>query len=388
MSAIVERHIVEQDVAAADLQLLRIRRVPNARHLVMDRDKLLHVVDRALQVVDVHADVAQIAVDDEVARQHIGHVAGRRLAGHPQQQCAADHRGAHAQQHQQLDRAGERVAHPCPAHALAPFADDACQPPVLALLRAEGFHHRVAGQRVGERAADLGVPGVRQPRGRRDVERRERHRHGNVGDRAEADDKAERGPVQRQQHGRARQHHERRQQRQQDRVVEQIDRPHAARDLAHRRAREAVRVPVGGEALHEMKRIARNVRHHLQREGHDAPEAEMAQRELRQAERDDRRERPQRAGLRRLHIGRAQRHRIDQLAGIERHEHVGDGRADDRQRQSAAEPWLVAPVAEHEGKHHADRRGAASLNGHCIIRLRRARGRLHKDAADEVRPAA
>ena len=43
------------------------------------------------------------------------------------------------------------------------------------------------------------------------------------------------------------------QERNQDRVVEKIDGPHAAADAAHRRTCRAVRVPVGGKALHPVE---------------------------------------------------------------------------------------------------------------------------------------
>src|SRR5881392_69952 len=61
------------------------------RDVGMHINKLLHVVDRTLQIVDVHADIAQIRVDDVVAGQHIGDVARRGAARDPQQDRAADH---------------------------------------------------------------------------------------------------------------------------------------------------------------------------------------------------------------------------------------------------------------------------------------------------------
>jgi hypothetical protein len=70
----------------------------------MDRDQLLHVVHRALQIIDVHADIPQVGVDDEVARQHIRDVARRGAARHPQQQRPADHRCAQAQERRELRR--------------------------------------------------------------------------------------------------------------------------------------------------------------------------------------------------------------------------------------------------------------------------------------------
>jgi hypothetical protein len=173
MRAVVERDVLEHDPPALDVDRFRIGGVGNADCLVVDRDQFLHVVDRTLQIVDVHADIAQIGVDDVVAGQHIGDIARRSAAGAPQQQRAADHRRAKAQQHQELRRRGVVITQPGPPHPGAPTADDARQPRVLAGLGAERFYHRVAGQGIGQRAADLGVPGVGDARGRRDVAGRE-----------------------------------------------------------------------------------------------------------------------------------------------------------------------------------------------------------------------
>lgn len=77
MAAIMERDVVEHDLAALDRDRPCVGSIRNADRLVMDRHQFVHVVDRALEVVDVHADVAQVGVNDVVAREHIGDVAGR-----------------------------------------------------------------------------------------------------------------------------------------------------------------------------------------------------------------------------------------------------------------------------------------------------------------------
>src|SRR4051812_49363101 len=59
------------------------------------------------------------------------------------------------------------------------------------------------------------------------------------------------------------------QERQQKRIVEGVERVHAARDLAHDGAREAVGVPVGREALNAVEGILRDVAHHPQRQRND-----------------------------------------------------------------------------------------------------------------------
>ena len=63
----------------------------------------------------------------------------------------------------------------------------------------------------------------------------------------------------------------------QDRVVEQVERPHAARHLAHGRAGEAVGMPVGREPLHAVERVGRDVGHHLQRQVDDRDEGDVPQ---------------------------------------------------------------------------------------------------------------
>ncbi len=173
MTAVMERDVLEHDPSTVDADRQGAGDIGNTDRLVMDRDKLLHIVHRTLQIVDVHADIAQVGVDDVVAGQHIGDIARRRTAGDPQQQRAADHRGTQAQQHRELRRRGVIVAQPGPPYARTPPADDARQPRVLARFGAERFHDRVAGHCIRQRAPDLGVPGIGDARRRRDVARRE-----------------------------------------------------------------------------------------------------------------------------------------------------------------------------------------------------------------------
>ena len=195
----------------------------------------------------------------------------------PQEQRKADDGRAHDEQRHALRGAVDRAAHPGAPRAAAPLGDDLGEARVLAGLRTEGLHHRVAADGVGERAAELGVPGVAEPRRRRDVAERQRDRQPDIGERAGRDDQAHHRPGDGEQHGRTDQHDQRRQQRHQDRVVQQVERPHAARDLAHGRAGEAVGVPVGREALNAMESVRADVGHHLQRQLDDAHEAEVPQ---------------------------------------------------------------------------------------------------------------
>src|SRR3954454_1740825 len=61
--AVMEAHILEHDPSALHLDHRRVWNVDNADRLVMESDKLLHVVDRTLQIVYVHADITQISVN-------------------------------------------------------------------------------------------------------------------------------------------------------------------------------------------------------------------------------------------------------------------------------------------------------------------------------------
>ena len=169
---------------------------------------------------------------------------------------------------------------------------------------------------------------------------------------------------------RAQQHQQRRRQRHQDGVVEQVERPHAARDLAHGRAGKAVGVPVGRETLHARERIARHVGHRLQRERHDRLQAGQPQDHRHQAERHDAAEGSER-GMPRRRVRSAQGQRIDQAAGEDRHEQVGRGRAEQAAGDDGGAAGLLQPVAKHERDHHAYCRGTFVFkSGHGVIRLR------------------
>ena len=81
----MERHVLEHDASALRYDRLAPDASAIADRLAIDLDQLLHVVHRTLQIADVHADVAQIGMDDVVGRQHIGHVARRGAARDPEQ---------------------------------------------------------------------------------------------------------------------------------------------------------------------------------------------------------------------------------------------------------------------------------------------------------------
>ena len=165
MVAVAERHVLEADLALPDPDRRRVGAIVDAERLAFERDEFLHVVHRALQVADVHADVAQVALQHEEHRQRERDVADACFIVHPQPQRDADHRGLHRDEHRALQPAVQRAAHPRAARALPPLADHAREPRFLARFRAERLDDRVAAHGIGERAAHARVPQVAEPRG-------------------------------------------------------------------------------------------------------------------------------------------------------------------------------------------------------------------------------
>ena len=126
--AVAEGHVVEADLALGDADRARARLVGHAQGLAFQRHQFLHVVDRALQVADVRAHFAQIALQHEEHGQREGDVAHAGLAARPQPQRCADHGDLHQRQHGALHAGVQRAAHPGAAGAAAPLVDHARQP--------------------------------------------------------------------------------------------------------------------------------------------------------------------------------------------------------------------------------------------------------------------
>ncbi len=292
------------------------------------------------------ADVAQVPMHHEVSRQHIGDFAGRGAALPPQPQCSTGDNRAHQPQHGQLCRAAPGVPHPRAGGAARPFVDDTTEPRILALFCAERLHHRVGTQRIRKRAAHAGVLRIRKPRRGRDHPHGQRYREAHVGDRTCCHQQSHHGPPVAKQHHSANQHHQRRQQGQQQHIVDHVQRPHAARDLAHGRSGEAVGMPVGGEALHAMESITRHIAHHPQRKRHDGPPGQMAQAEHGKPERRHHRE-----GAHGFRHGIAPlRHCVDQAACVQRHGHFRQRGERHGCGHTARKQTLPPPVGKREGK--------------------------------------
>ena len=244
----------------------------------MEGNEFLQVAGRLLDVLHMVADVAQVAVDHAIGREHEGDVAQRRRALPPEQQGKADHDDAQHHQDGLLQGAGEDVPGPGDPGARPPACQDTAKVGVLAAFRAERLDDGIAAHGVGQCATEAAVPGIGAPGSRRDVVERQLHRHQHIGDRPDADGEAHQRPMPAEQRRCAKQHDERRPQRHQHGVVEHVDGPHAAAQLAHRGAGEAVGVPVRGEALHAPEGLVRHLAHHAQGEAHDALEQAVAQR--------------------------------------------------------------------------------------------------------------
>ena len=88
-------------------------------------------------------------------------------------------------------------------------------------------------------------------------------------------------------------------------------------------------------------------------------------------------------------VRRTRGQRVDQLAGKDRHEQVGRGRAEEARNHGGGAQRLLQPMAEGERKHDPDRgRSLGLFSGHGTFRPRiRCAGRLHLGRrADAIRP--
>ena len=323
------------------------------------------------------ADVAQVAVDHAIGREHEGDVAQRGGALPPEQQREPDHDQAQHHQDALLQDAGERGPGPGDPRARPPARQDPAKARVLAALRAERLDDRVAAHRVGQRAAQAAVPCVGTPRRGRDVVERQLHRDRHIEDGADADGEPHQRPMPAEQESRANKHDERRPQRHEHRVVQHVEGPHAAAQLAHRGAGEAVGMPVGREALHAPEGLARHLAHHAQGEAYDALEQAPAQDHQGNAEAEDRGERLERVHHGGVALPRGIGQGIDHLAGKDRQGEFG--RRDQHQagRHGQRQAPLPAPPAGDEPNRPEERifSSLSSARSHCSMpRPRRGEG--------------
>ena len=243
-------------------------------------------------------------------------------------------------------------AQPGAPRAPPPLGEHAFEPGFLARLRAEGLDHRVVADGVAQRPADAGVLRVRQGRGRRDEARRQEPRRRHVDDRAETHEPTHGGPARAQHRHGAEQHHDGRQEGQEQHVVEFVERPHAAGDHPHGRARERVGVPLGRQALNPGEAVARDVAHGAQRQRHDEAPGEVAQPEPDEAQPRHGGEGRQRRPDRQIPVAAGEG--VDEPPRVVGEEHVGERRERDGADQGRHQPDAPAPAPDHEGKHAAE----------------------------------
>jgi hypothetical protein len=121
------------------------------------------------------------------------------------------------------------------------------------------------------------------------------------------------------------------------------------------RAGEGVGMPIRRKTLHAPEGIARGDRHHAQREAHDEQDGARAQHQHGKAERDDGAERPDRCVERCVAVGGAVGDGVDQSAGVDRQQNVGERRGDHGASSAEQQPALAPPLAEDEDKHGTER---------------------------------
>ncbi len=158
--AIVESDVIEGDLAISNLDRRCTWLVGNAVRLCLDVDQFFHVVDRTLQVADMHSYVAQIALQHEEGCQNEGDITRRCLALAPQIERKGDDHAAHHQQVRALNESIQRTNQPCAACATAPLGNDLCKTRIFTAFRAKCLDNGVARNGIGQSAAHSRVPAI------------------------------------------------------------------------------------------------------------------------------------------------------------------------------------------------------------------------------------
>ena len=360
--AILEGHVVERDCTIADDNVLGPRLVFDAQRLVVERHQLFHVVDRALQVAHVLADIAQMPLQHEEHGQNERDVARRGDALQPQPQAGAQNARLHHRHHDALQPAIERAAGPHAPRAHAPLAHHPGHGLLFARFRAKRLDHGIAAHRVGQRPAHAGVPHIGQCPGRRDIIGRDIDGNGHIDDRAEPHHQPHHRPGQAQDDRRGDQHQQRWPQRDQQRVIHQVQRAAAAGNLAHGGAGKAVGVPVGRKPLHPVKGIGDDLVHDAQGEPDDVHPHALAQQHRGEIERRHGQERCKRLVPHRI-AGRTGRagHRIHQPAGKDRGQRFGQRCTQHQPCNQGGPKRLASPMGKGKAEHLA--KGIGAKNG-------------------------
>ena len=181
---IAETDLFKRDPPGQDRQRRRLDAVGDAERFGVEQDEFLKLVNTALELVHMLADIAQIAMDDEIGSDDIGDIAGARLALGPKPQRCAGDGDAHAPQQRQQPHRGGDMAPPRARHPPLPFRQHRAQDRIFAGFAGKGLDDGIAADRIGENAADAGVPLVRKPRRWRNPARRQHDGKADIGDRA------------------------------------------------------------------------------------------------------------------------------------------------------------------------------------------------------------
>ncbi len=148
--SVAEGDAVENHFALADVNRSSAWPVCHAQRQYVHLHQVFHLVHAALQVGHVLAHVAQVAMHDEVAGKHKGDSAGSGAALPPQPDGIQGHRGAQTQQNDHLGGSAPGAIAPVTIGTAAPLAERPAQACIFPRLGAEGLHHGVAGNGIGE----------------------------------------------------------------------------------------------------------------------------------------------------------------------------------------------------------------------------------------------
>ena len=156
LPTVLKGDAVKDDFAAGYLQRAGIGAVGHAQGLGVYFNHLFHFVGAALKIGDVLADIAEIAVDDEVAGEDERDVARRRAAAPPEQYSVERDGGSQEPKDDELKRSAICAECPVAAGASLPFLKNAREAAVFAGFGSEGFDDGVAGDGVSDGSAGAG----------------------------------------------------------------------------------------------------------------------------------------------------------------------------------------------------------------------------------------
>src|SRR5690606_2904109 len=128
MITIAKRNIIETNLAVPDNDRNRLRTVIDANRLRFKPNQLLHIIDSALQIANVHADVTQVSLQHEKHRKCKCNIANAVLVPPPENQRHAENRRLQDNQQGALHTAIDRATYPGSTRAMPPFVNDTAKP--------------------------------------------------------------------------------------------------------------------------------------------------------------------------------------------------------------------------------------------------------------------